>query len=194
MNLADLRPDPANPRTITGEALSALRASLREFGDISGFVYSTRHGGKLICGHQRLTALKAEHGDALNLEGEPGEPSFALVASGVRFPIRVVSDWTDAQERAANVAANSQYLAGDFTDDLQVQLEELRVELPELEELRLDQLFDVEKEGAIRNFDVTPKAKPEWIMISCPSDVAAEILSVLEAFKRENGVRIEATV
>ena len=132
--IADLKPAPYNPRRITADALRALGRSLGEFGDISGLVWNQRTG-HLVAGHQRLAALRAEHGDALKLEG-----GFILTPSGERFPVRVV-DWPPAKEKAANVAANSPLLAGDFTPDLGPLLKELKIELPDLtESLRLDNI------------------------------------------------------
>ena len=140
-SIADLEAAPYNPRSIAPEALAGLKRSLGEFGDISGLVFNER-SGNLVAGHQRLAALKAEHGDGLRFEGG------AVVApSGERFPVRVV-DWPTAKEKAANVAANSPLLAGDWTDGLGGLLDELRLEADDLfEGLRLGELAGLE--GAV---------------------------------------------
>ena len=51
MPLADLKPAPYNPRTISEEALKGLGVSLEEFGDISGFTWN-KQTGHLVTGHQ----------------------------------------------------------------------------------------------------------------------------------------------
>lgn len=127
----DLRSAPYNPRRVSPEALRGLGASLRNFGDISGIVWNARTG-HLVAGHQRVEALRKEHGDALRIE------EGALVSpDGGRYPIRVV-DWDDATEKAANVAANSPLLQGEFEQDaLETLLREIRTEITDFEELRL---------------------------------------------------------
>lgn len=112
-SLKDLRPAPYNPRQISDDAMAGLRVSLSEFGDISGLVWNQRTGN-LICGHQRLEALKRDT-RGVEFRREPGGP--ALVAGGVSFPIRVV-DWDKAREKLANIAANNPHLTGEFSGDL----------------------------------------------------------------------------
>ena len=91
--IADLTPAPYNPRTISGEALAGLKTSVREFGDISGIVYNTR-SGHLVCGHQRLEALKQSHELQLDTAGD----GCAVVTDmGNRFPVRLV-DWDEATD------------------------------------------------------------------------------------------------
>jgi len=111
MNIADLRPAPYNPRTITPEAFSALETSLGEFGDLSGITWNQR-SGHVVAGHQRLDALKRKYGRKLKVSGKDGAHA-VVTPAGERFPIRVV-DWPEAQEKAANLAANSPFLAGSF--------------------------------------------------------------------------------
>lgn len=136
MNVDDLKPDPRNPRRISPEAMGALSRSLEAFGDIAGLTFNQRTG-HLVSGHQRLAALRAEHGDALRLED-----GAVVTPDGQRFPVRVV-DWDEITEKAANLAANSPYLAGEFTEGLLPLLEEIRAELPDLcGALRLDDLRD----------------------------------------------------
>lgn len=130
--LSDLQPAPYNPRRISDESLAALRKSVTAFGDLSGIVWNSRTG-HLVAGHQRYKALQAEHGDGLTLVD-----GALLTPSGERFPVRVV-DWPEGKEKAANVAANSELIAGEFTDGLGALLDEIKVDLGELfEELRLD--------------------------------------------------------
>ncbi len=153
--IEDLAPAPYNPRRIEPEALAALRRSLAEFGDISGLVWN-RRTGHLVAGHQRLDALKREHGDALAVEwsdsasGEANDGQSAraraaavVTPTGERFPVRIV-DWDNAKEKAANIAANSPHLAGEYiADDLEAIMRELRLDennLELLDGLRLGEL------------------------------------------------------
>lgn len=94
--LSDLKPAIYNPRTISEAAASGLRRSMDEFGDISGIVFNKRTG-QLVAGHQRVSQLKATHGDLAVKDG-------AVVApDGRQWPVRVV-DWPRAKEVAANIA------------------------------------------------------------------------------------------
>ncbi len=132
LTITDLKGAEYNPRSIKKEAICALKTSLFEFGDISGIVWNAKTRN-LVCGHQRLRALKEEHPD-LKVEDN------VVVAGDRRFPIRVV-DWDLATEKAANIAANSPLLSGQFTENLQGLLDELQADLPTLfGELRLDEL------------------------------------------------------
>ena len=128
--LSDLNPAPYNPREISPRARGGLRRSLVEFGDISGIVYNFRTGN-LIAGHQRRAEM-----EGLGLgeiawgewrDTDLGRERWAevVVKGGAAFRLRGV-DWSAAKEKAANVAANSQAIAGTFTDGLQDLLSELQ--------------------------------------------------------------------
>ena len=144
-SLDDLREAPYNPRAITAEALRGLQSSLHTFGDISGIVWNQRTG-HLVCGHQRLAALKARYGDDVQFDDTTS--SVFVRGQRVAFRVRVV-DWDEPTEKMANVAANSQAIAGEFTTDLGPLLDELSY-LPGYDDLRLDELRmpeDVEPPG-----------------------------------------------
>lgn len=133
-SLDDLRPAPYNPRAISADAREGLGHSLDYFGDLAGIVWNAR-SGHLIAGHQRVAVLR-ERGAVLD--------AFipALVLDGRTFPVRIV-DWDADTERAANVAANNPHIAGHWTDDLQVILEDLQAaDFPEFDDLRLGELLD----------------------------------------------------
>jgi len=113
VKIEDLKPAPYNPRKIAAEALDGLAASLRAFGDLSGLTWN-RTTGNLVAGHQRLAALKREHGAALKIEGDADAGTLAVVApGGERFKVRVV-EMDETTERAANIAANNPHVAGEF--------------------------------------------------------------------------------
>lgn len=138
LSIADLRAAPYNPRRISPEALAGLKTSIVNFGDLSGITHN-RATGNLVCGHQRLDSLKALHGAKIRIEGEP---PVIVCPDGARFPIRVV-DWDLATEKAANVAANSPLIAGEFDG---AALESLLAETKAwdaglFEDLRMDKLM-----------------------------------------------------
>jgi DNA modification methylase len=151
-SLADLRPDPDNPREITTDALAGLQASVANFGDISGIVWN-RRTGQLVAGHQRLQALQERYGAAASLEiGEDDDHVGVRISSGGYFPVRVV-DWPLERQRLANLAANNPHIAGAFTRELQPQLHGLLAKEEELfRSLRLDQMLAAELEA------IAPKA------------------------------------
>ncbi|MCH7720385.1 MAG: hypothetical protein IH988_05270 [Planctomycetes bacterium] len=143
MKLEDLRAAPYNPREMDDAALTGLSVSLDEFGDISGVVFNRRLG-YLVCGHQRLEALKRRFGDRLELQGTNSAPVL-VTPDGRRYPIRVV-DWDEAMSKAANVAANSEHLAGRWSNSLDEVLDDLEVELPDLSKaLRFPELHERRK-------------------------------------------------
>ncbi len=154
-SLEELRPAPYNPRAITAEALTGLKVSLHEFGDISGLTWN-RRTGHLISGHQRLKGLQEKYGDELQVEG-----GVVITPAGERFPVRVV-DWPEAKEKAANLAANSPLIAGVFTEDLVVVLQDIAAELPDLSaSLMLDELAGLVPETGLQDGNIDPDEIPE---------------------------------
>jgi ParB-like chromosome segregation protein Spo0J len=112
--LADLRPSPANPRKISAAALAGLSKSVSAYGDLSGIVWNAR-SGNLVCGHQRMEALKKAHGAALGFDAA----RCCITTPAGDFPVRVV-DWDPDTEAMANIAANALGIQGEF-DDAQLQ-------------------------------------------------------------------------
>jgi len=156
-SLDQLKFAPYNPRRIDAESLEALGHSLDGFGDISGLVWNSR-SGLLVCGHQRLAALRKKHGKKLRLEGNA-----VICESGV-FSIRVV-DWDDVTEKAANLAANSPLMCGEWDDGLSGILEEIEAQHAEwMDTLRLDELRE--------SVQLPPVADGKEFDESCANDVA----------------------
>lgn len=122
MKLADLDPAPYNPRTISKEAMAGLTASLRRFGLVQPIVWNKR-SKQIVGGHQRRDAL---------------------IDHGIEEADVLVVDLDPMDEKALNVALNNPGIAGEFTDDLQDLLIELKEKSPEaftdllLEELLID--------------------------------------------------------
>lgn len=121
---------------------------MREFGDLSGLLCNVRTGN-LVAGHQRLSQLPADY----HLERSNGVTDAVgtvgyghIEAHGTRWPVRFV-DWPEFKEKAANVAANSPLIAGEFTAALLPMLDALKTELPELSaSLRLEELRELAPE------------------------------------------------
>jgi len=120
MALAKIKPAPYNPRQIGDAAFAGLQESMSKFGLLDLLVVN-RRTGRLIAGHQRLKVLQA--------------------AGVKRVPVIQV-DFDEVTEKAANLALNSQQLAGQWTAALAPLLDELREQLPSDEylALRLEEL------------------------------------------------------
>jgi len=135
MKLAELKPAPYNPRTISEAALRGLSASIKRFGLVEPIIVNKR-SGNVVGGHQRLKVLEAE---------------------GVKETQVVVVDLPEAEEKALNVALNNQAIAGDFTADVQAIIDGLKVEMPEaVEELRFDELLET-----LGSFEIAEAEMPE---------------------------------
>ncbi|MFH1571083.1 MAG: hypothetical protein ABIL09_24025 [Gemmatimonadota bacterium] len=154
--LSDLAAAPYNPRRITEPAAAGLAASMAAFGDIAGLTWNVRTG-HLVAGHQRAAQLRRRYGDLDLVDG-------ALVApDGQRWPVRVV-DWDEATERAANIAANSPTISGEWTDGLGDLLAQVAEGTPELfGDLRLGELLEEDASPP------DPRGDPPPEQIVCPS-------------------------
>ncbi|HUW33529.1 MAG TPA: site-specific DNA-methyltransferase [Planctomycetota bacterium] len=145
MALAKIKPAPYNPRQIGDAAFAGLQESMSKFGLLDLLVVN-RRTGRLIAGHQRLKVLQA--------------------AGVKRMPVIQV-DFDEVTEKAANLALNSQQLAGQWTAALAPLLDELRQQLPSdeylalrLEELR-GEIAQLEQENAPALGLSDPDAIPE---------------------------------
>ncbi|PKN95892.1 MAG: DNA modification methylase, partial [Chloroflexi bacterium HGW-Chloroflexi-5] len=175
--LSDLNAADYNPRTISDKALSGLKYSIDEFGDISGFVFN-RRTGNLVAAHQRKSALELSDGDydiqiteEYETPSDKGTVAYGYVDfNGERFNYREV-DWELSKEKAANIAANSPTIQGEFTSGVALVLQDINLsdsslfsalafnelDIPDIEISIEEDDFDVEKElEAI----VEPKTKP----------------------------------
>ena len=122
--LSHLKEADYNPREISDEALTGLTVSIDEFGDLSGIVFN-RQTGNLVAGHQRVKALKEKYGD-LDIS-ELG----IILPNNELFKVRYV-DWDPIKEKTANIAANNPHIQGEFTSDLKLIIDELKLEVPDL--------------------------------------------------------------
>lgn len=149
MPVADLKPAPYNPRRMDRAAMAGLSKSMERFGNVAPIVVN-RRSGYIVGGHQRLKVLKAQK---------------------VRTTDVVVVDLDDSEERALNVALNSPHIAGEFTDDLQALLAQIRKDDAALfNELRLDALLAGVKElpGLVDPDFVPPLPKAP---VTTPGDI-----------------------
>ena len=131
-SISELKPAPYNPREITANAKDGLRASLERFGDLSGIVVNLKTG-HIIAGHQRRDALATLAADAIKWDNNAsGDERWGTVraVSGESFRVRAVR-WSKSKEKAANIAANSPTITGEFTDALQDVLSDVLAEMPE---------------------------------------------------------------
>jgi len=175
MKLAELKPAPYNPRTISEAALRGLSASIKRFGLVEPIIVNKR-SGNVVGGHQRLKVLESE---------------------GVKETQVVIVDLDEAEEKALNVALNNQAIAGDFTADIQALIDELRVEIPEaVTELCFDELL----EGLEFNAGSQPKepdSSPQLgdleyrVIIDCESE--QEQYELLDRFEQE-GLKCRALI
>lgn len=107
--IADLAPNPKNPRRITHDQREKLARSLKEMGDLGGIIFN-RRTGHLIGGHRRSEELPADakviitdRFEKVTLGGTVAEGY--VEAWGERFKYREV-DWDEGKEKIAMLGAN----------------------------------------------------------------------------------------
>lgn len=111
-SISNLAPNPQNPKTISKDSFDHLKASMNEFGDLSGLVFNaqTQH---LIGGHQRTQVFKQLGVDAIHITWETTETpgplgdlayGYVEAANGARFTYRRVM-WSPEREKAAVIAS-----------------------------------------------------------------------------------------
>jgi DNA modification methylase len=150
LKLSDLKASKYNPRKITEKALSGLTYSISEFGDISGIVFN-RKTGNLVTGHQRVKILLQKYGDLEFNDGQISTPD------GKTFQIRYV-EWDLSKEKAANIAANSTTIQGEFTTDIDELLKDIKLDLSKAFEEMDFKNIDI----PIRTFIVDEDEIPEY--------------------------------
>ena len=160
-SLSDLKEAEYNPRNISREALTGLKYSLEEFGDLSGITFNLKTGN-LVAGHQRVNALKEKYGD---LDISSGK---IITPDGNEFKVRFV-EWDIQKEKAANIAANNPLLQGEFEEQgLKLMVEEINLSLPDLsEQLRFNDIPEL----SVPTFDVLRDLEQnEFVnLVSCTS-------------------------
>lgn len=130
MQVKDLKSHPKNPRKMNPKKKEALRKSLTEYGDLSGFVYN-RRTRRLLGGNQKKSVIP--EGSQITIEHKYETPTrvytvaegFILI-DGERFKYREV-DAPEKWETEAMIAANKH--SGEWDRDL---LAILTVDHPDL--------------------------------------------------------------
>jgi hypothetical protein len=102
--LSDLKAWSKNPRRISDESLSGLKKSIARFGLVEPIVWNKRTG-HVVGGHQRLKILR-ENGDT--------ETDVVVVNLDPKDEIKL------------NLALNNPNIAGEFSDDLDKILAEVK--------------------------------------------------------------------
>lgn len=174
--LADLKPNPNNPRTASPKKLEMLRKALDEFGDLSCIIYN-RKTNRTVGGHQRLKAFAKAKRSEVVVERRYKKPTRTgtiaegyIKLDGENFGYREV-EWDSVFEKAAAIAANR--AAGEWDlDELSSWMKEINdfgldLDLTMFDELeRADLLADQgngtsEGEDADDEFDVEPPKVPK---------------------------------
>lgn len=121
VHISEIKPAKYNPRKISDSAFEGLKESIKKFGMVDPLIVNKRTGN-LVGGHQRLKAC-----EALGFQ---------------KVPV-VEVDLSKAEEKALNVTLNNQAISGEYEmDQLEELLKEIELDIPEFEDLKLDQ-FDV---------------------------------------------------
>ncbi len=160
VNVADLNPAKYNPRKISQEALDGLRVSISTFGFVEPIIVNKRNN-IVVGGHQRLKV--------------------AIEMGLNQVPVNYV-DLDMVKEKALNVALNSRHISGEFDfPTLEPLLEELRIELPEFDALRFDELeleFDIdpEVEAPFEESESGGTGEKCQLIIDCESEAEQEII------------------
>lgn len=162
LNTEDLKPDPRNPRHIAPAAAIGLGASILEFGDLSGIVWN-RRTGTLIAGHQRLEQIHKRWGHRpIEVVDAARELGMIRIDDAHCFVVRIV-DWPEERQVAANVTANSDRIAGEFTTDVVAYLRDVETLLHDaspnlMQDLLLTDLLDdyLSEPTRLQSIDVKP--------------------------------------
>jgi len=119
IKIEEINPAKYNPRFISPEAIEGLERSLEQFGYVEPIVWNKR-SKNVVGGHQRLKVLQKQ---------------------GKKEVQVVVVDLDNTQEKALNITLNNKSIQGEFEPfKLKELLQELKIDLPEYEELKLDNL------------------------------------------------------
>lgn len=161
MKLNELKGAEYNPRKISDKAKAGLSYSLENFGDLAVITFN-RRTQTLVTGHQRKSVLEARENtlEVLKEYKKPTKNGTILIGlitvDGEPFLYREV-DWDEKKEKMGNVAANNPEIQGEFTQELQIVLDEIMFE-PGYADLRLNELYvpPVEENNTTEDdFDMT---------------------------------------
>lgn len=121
MSIEQLQPAPYNPRKISDKALDGLTSSIDRFGLVQPIIWN-RRTKRVVGGHQRLKVLQAQKETETDV---------------------VVVDLPDSEEKALNIALNNHHICGEWTEDVEKLLAEIRESTPDVyDDLLFDALLD----------------------------------------------------
>jgi ParB-like chromosome segregation protein Spo0J len=153
VSVASLNVAKYNPRTIDDAALTALGESVKRFGLVQEIVVN-RATMTIISGHQRLKVIKDKYESV---------------------PV-VFVDLSEPEEKALNIALNSDKLAGSFTDSLQGILDEIEASRSDLfDDLRLGELRTEIVDEALKDREMEYKNRLE-VVVECENEAQQEEL------------------
>jgi hypothetical protein len=207
----DLTPASYNPRQMDTESRKGLEASMKQFDDISGITWN-KTTGNIVTGHHRWETLVEEYGfETLSFDHLKGD-RYAIMSGEIdtNYSLRQV-EWDEAKEKAANIAANSHAIEGQFTVDLEGLLDDLQTELDGdlFADLRFDKLdlnFDIGDETSdygessednwdsniekIKNIDETDQTMYANITIQCQKEQKVKLVELIKKALGEADVSI----
>jgi ParB-like chromosome segregation protein Spo0J len=165
-NIANLKPDENNPRKISKSAMKALRSSIRRFGLVQPVIVNERTG-RVVGGHQRLEALKAE---------------------GITDVDVVIGEWSEAEERALNVSLNNPGAQGSFTNVAEYLSSVPDLGLAAMKSLNLDTLVFGKSE---KEEDFEARGLEYRLIITCNDE--SHQMDLLEQFEA-SGLSVKVVI
>lgn len=167
--LADLKPDPENPRGISVEARARLKAGLELFGCVEPLIVDERN--LLIGGHQRRDLL--------------------IELGHDEVPVRIVSDLTPAERRTLMVLLNNAEAQGTFRlPDLAQILGAIREDAPDLVPFTgfasdfLDSLGVSGKGRKPAGAEIRAPRPYTWVLAAIPTARYHEVAAEMEGLAR----------
>jgi len=176
MPISKLKPAEYNPRDITDKARKGLKKSISKFGNVQPIVVNKRTHN-IISGHQRLGILT-----------EQGETHVDVA----------IVDVSEIEEKALNVALNSNTITGFFTDDIESIIKEIRFNDEDLvDEMNFNDLLDnvdftvnTENVGKPEKKELKPFNKTHILISFNPADYP-EIQKHIDEIEKIPEVEIE---
>lgn len=140
VKLSDVLEQPNNPREISSQALSGLKASIGRFGLVELIVWNERTKF-IVSGHQRYRILKDK---------------------GVKEVDMIVVDMSPEDELAASLTMNNPKIEGEFDDPIMDLFNTIENASPELfETLSMSELKENLERGIERNSGLNNKDDEE---------------------------------
>ena len=193
--IGELTVHERNPRTISADALEGLKASVAEFGDISGIVFNTKLGC-LVTGHQRVEALKRRHGNNLKIQHD--KTGGTIRPPDGDFRIRFV-EWDQDRTDAALLVANNQAIQGEFSAEADAIANQVQASMPELfTATKMQSIIGAIQSQAdgvqLKQVKELPAPPMAWVLIGIATVRFGEIAPMVEKIAGMNGTTVETTV